>query len=132
MSPDPAKRQWTHGFAGARAAARRAPPPSRAPAGGREHRPRRPTSPRPEAGTSEPGRYDSAHVGRGADDPDPTLDPTGRTPDSRADRAPGRREGLSRGLPVPRRWVDRAPARPAGARPGTTEDPARLLDCDRL
>ena len=53
-------------------------------------------------------------------------------PDSGADRAPDRREGLSRGLPVPRRGADRAPARPAGALPGTAPDPARLLHRDRL
>src|SRR5215216_3596403 len=118
MSPGSAKERGMHGFAGARAAAKGALPPRRGPAGARAHHLRTPPSPRPEAETSGPERYDCPHVGRGADDPDPALDPTGRTPDSGADRAPGRREGLSRGLPVPGRRIDRAPARPAGARPG--------------
>ena len=77
-------------------------------------------------------RYDGPHAGRGADDPDPPLDPAGRPADPRADRAPGRREGLSRGLPVPGRRTDRAPARSAGARHGKAPNSARVVDCDRL
>ena len=53
-------------------------------------------------------------------------------PIARADRAPDRREGLSRGLPLPRRRADRAAARSAGARPGEALDSARVVYCDRL
>ena len=90
------------------------------------------TNPTPEAEASVPGRYDDPHAGRGADDPDPPLDSAGRGADHGADRAPDRREGLSRGLPLPRRRADRAPARSACARAGEALDSARVVYRNRL